>query len=66
MQILCNGQQQDIPEDTSLSALLDNLTLPPDSVVVEINTQIINRDQYETTRLTEGDQLELIRFVGGG
>ena len=66
MQILCNGQQQNIPEDTSLSTLLDSLTLPADSVVAEINTQIINRDQYETTRLTEGDKVELIRFVGGG
>ena len=66
MQIFCNGQQKDIPGDTSLSALLSSLALPADSVVAEINTTIINPDQYETTQLADGDQVELIRFVGGG
>jgi sulfur carrier protein len=66
MQIFCNGQQREIPGSTSLSTLLDSLDLPADSVVAEINTIIINRDQYETTLLADGDQVELIRFVGGG
>ncbi len=66
MQILCNGQQREISGDDSLSALLDSLALPADSVVAEINTIIIDRDQYETTLLVDGDQVELIRFVGGG
>ncbi len=66
MQILCNGQQREIPGSTSLSALLDILVLPADSVVAEINTLIIDRDQYEITLLADGDQVELIRFVGGG
>ncbi len=50
----------------SLASMLDSLNLPADSVVAEINMKIIDRDQYETTRLSDGDQVELIRFVGGG
>ncbi len=50
----------------SLASMLDSLSLPADSVVAEINMEIIDRDQYETTRLQDGDQVELIRFVGGG
>jgi sulfur carrier protein len=66
MQILCNGQQREIGGNTSLTSLLEMLDLPADSVVAEINKKIINRDQYDTTRLFDGDEVELIRFVGGG
>jgi sulfur carrier protein len=66
MQILCNGQQREIGGNTSLTSLLEMLDLPADSVVAEINKKIINRDQYDTTRLSDGDEVELIRFVGGG
>ena len=66
MKILCNGQQREIDGETNLSSLLEMLSLPADSVVAEINKKIINPDQYDTTRLSEGDEVELIRFVGGG
>jgi thiamine biosynthesis protein ThiS len=66
MQISCNGQQREVEADMSLASMLDSLSLPADSVVAEINMEIIDRDQYETTRLQDGDQVELIRFVGGG
>lgn len=66
VQILCNGRQQDIDQGTTLADLLADLELPADSVVAEINQKIIDRDQYETLKLTQGDQVELIRFVGGG
>jgi len=66
MKIFCNGQQREIDGETSLSSLLEKLSLPADSVVAEINKKIINPDQYDTTRLSEGDEVELIRFVGGG
>ena len=66
MQISCNVQQREVEADMSLASMLDSLSLPADSVVAEINMKIIDRDQYETTRLSDGDQVELIRFVGGG
>jgi thiamine biosynthesis protein ThiS len=66
MQIFCNGRQQNINKGTTLGKLLTDLDLPADTVVAEINKKIIDRDQYETLTLSEGDQVELIRFVGGG
>jgi len=66
MQIRCNGRQQNIDKGTTIDRLLADLELPADSVVAEINKKIIDRDQYETLTLSEGDQVELIRFVGGG
>ena len=66
LQILCNGQPQEVAPGTTLARLLEDLTLPADSVVAEINKKIIDRDQYATLKLAQGDQVELIRFVGGG
>ncbi len=66
VKIQCNGRQQTLAEDTTLAELLDDLGLPADSVVAEINKKIIDRDQYATFKLSSGDQVELIRFVGGG
>jgi len=34
--------------------------------VVEVNRKILQRPEYETTGLAEGDAVELIRFIGGG
>jgi len=66
VKIQCNGRQQTLARDTTLAQLLDELGLAADSVVAEINKQIIDRDQYATLKLSSGDQVELIRFVGGG
>jgi sulfur carrier protein len=49
-----------------LRALLDELQLEAGSVVAEINNSIIQPDQYSRLTLKDGDQVELIRFVGGG
>jgi len=66
MHITCNGKQQPISDTTTLHDLLCELNLAPDTVVAEINKKIIDHDQYETLCLSNGDQVELIRFVGGG
>ncbi|HEB50255.1 MAG TPA: sulfur carrier protein ThiS [Desulfobulbus sp.] len=66
MQIICNGQQRELEEETSLAAMLAMLELDPNTVVAEVNKKIIERDQYEDLRLRDGDRVELIRFVGGG
>jgi len=66
MQITCNGKTTTVEDNATLERLLQTLDLDGDTVVVEINQTIIDRDQYATTRLAEGDRVELVRFVGGG
>jgi len=66
LHILCNGNSHPIAEGTHLESLLRSLDLSPDSVVAEINKKIIQPDQYDQLLLNDGDQVELIRFVGGG
>ena len=66
MQITCNGETKNIDPGTTLVALIKNLNLNPDTVVVECDARIVKREEYDTLVLTEGNIIELVRFVGGG
>lgn len=64
--IRLNGKTREVAADITVSGLLDELGLVPGMVVVERNREILARENYATVRLSEGDQLELVHFVGGG
>jgi len=66
MRIVVNGQDMTCAEKLTVLDLLEELGLSADAIVVERNAEILQRPHYGTTELTEGDALELIRFVGGG
>ena len=64
--ITVNGQKQTLETATDITALLKKLNIPAQSVVVERNLEILHRDRFDQVVLEDGDELELIRFVGGG
>jgi sulfur carrier protein len=66
MKITCNGETKDLTPNTTLMSLIRDMNLNPDTVVVECDGSIVKRDAYDTLVLSEGNVLELIRFVGGG
>ena len=66
MKITCNGEIKDIAQDTTLVSFIRDLDLNPDTVVAECDGRIVRREEYDTLVLSEGNVLELIRFVGGG
>lgn len=66
MTITLNGQPHDIGAETTISVLLKQLELDWQQVVVEMNRQIIARQDFTTTFLKTGDTLEVVHFVGGG
>jgi sulfur carrier protein len=66
MQIQLNGSPKTIPDSMTVATLLQELGVPDTSVVVELNTTIIQPDVYATVSLQDNDHVELIRFVGGG
>ena len=65
MKLTINGQQQDSAPST-LAQLIEHLGMKQDRVAVELNRNIVPRDQWAETHLAEGDQLEIVHFVGGG
>jgi sulfur carrier protein len=68
MKLNINGEARSF--DTSaaftLADLLDRLGIKADRVAVELNRDIVPRDQWPQTVLNEGDRLEVVHFVGGG
>jgi thiamine biosynthesis protein ThiS len=66
MKLLINGEAKEVTDGLTLAGLLDELQIRPTRVVVERNRNIVARDSYDSTRLAEGDTLEIVHFVGGG
>jgi sulfur carrier protein len=50
----------------TIENLLANLELDPHLVAVELNLQIISKAEYPLQKLSEGDKIEIVHFVGGG
>ncbi|KAA8434937.1 sulfur carrier protein ThiS [Weissella sagaensis] len=61
-----NGKPVDQMVGKTLTDLLKAKTSMMQNVVVELNGEIIHRDQLDTKILVENDKVELISFVGGG
>ena len=66
MYIRLNGDPFEIPAPLSIAALLAQLQIEPRRVAVEHNTVVIKRARYETTMVNDGDEVEIVNFVGGG
>ena len=66
MTIRLNGEPFEIAGPVTISALLAELNLDPRIVAVEHNVVVVKKLQYETTMIGEGDEIEIVRFVGGG
>lgn len=65
MRVKINGKAEDIEGKTILD-ILKSKNVEPRMVAVEVNSELIERDNYETTFLKEGDEIEFLYFMGGG
>jgi thiamine biosynthesis protein ThiS len=61
-----NGEQTRLAEGIHVVELLDRLGLKPERLAVEVNRRIIRRAEWASTALAEGDNVEIVHFVGGG
>ena len=66
MQVVINGEGQDIPEGINLEELVKHLRLEGGRVAIERNREIVKRKLWEQVRVEPNDQLEIVHFVGGG
>ena len=64
--ILVNGESHDVTQPDSLLGLLLGLGIDPEKVAVELNREIVRRPDWATTMVSDGAQLEVVQFVGGG
>ncbi len=65
-QITLNGKPETVQAGFTVAQLLGIKGVNPARVAVELNRRILKRDEYESTRLSDGDVVEVVTFVGGG
>jgi thiamine biosynthesis protein ThiS len=63
---MLNGDPFELAGPRTISALLNELDIDPRRVAVEHNLIVLKRALFETTEVREGDQIEIVNFVGGG
>lgn len=64
--ITVNGEALTLPQTCTVLELLQARKLTPQSVVVEINLDIVPADTFAHRELQAGDSMEILYFVGGG
>lgn len=66
MQVRINGETRNLADRSTLSDLIDELSLVPQRIAIEVNQQIVRRNEWPRTVLHDGDRIEIVHFVGGG
>jgi thiamine biosynthesis protein ThiS len=64
--IRLNGETVELAAPMTVSALLARFEVDPRRVAVEHNLVVVKRAAYETTLVRDGDEVEIVNFVGGG
>ena len=66
MRVELNGEPKVLAEGTTLLTLIEQLSLAPERVAVELNRSVVRRADWPGVELSDGDRLEIVHFVGGG
>jgi thiamine biosynthesis protein ThiS len=66
LKIVLNGDPYDVPGPVTIAGLLERLDIDSRRVAVERNLVVLKRALFETTEVSDGDQIEIVNFVGGG
>ena len=66
IKIKLNGKFSTINENLSLSIFLKELKIPLKKVAIELNQEIIDKNNLKTIKLRKNDKIEIVHFIGGG
>ncbi len=66
MQITLNGDAYEVAGPLTVADLLARLEIDARRVAVEHNLVVLKRDAFDRTTVQEGDEVEIVNFVGGG
>lgn len=65
MQITLNGKKSECQGRTLMDLVLEQ-GLAPDALIAEVNLEVIRQEAWKTVVIKDGDNIELLSFVGGG
>lgn len=66
MQIFINGETKEISGEINVSGLLEHFSLPSERIAIELNREVVRKKDWGNIKVSDGDKLEIIHFVGGG
>ena len=66
MTIILNGDTHEIAAPVSVSELLRQLDIDERRVAVELNLAVVKKAAYDSSLVKDGDEVEIVNFVGGG
>ena len=66
IEVVLNGEPRSIPAGLTVDRLLVFLGMDPSRVAVELNGVIVRKADWPSVEVRDGDQLEVVWFVGGG
>ena len=66
IKIKLNGKFSTINENLSLSNFLKELKIPLKKVAIELNQEIIDKNNLKMIKLEKNDKIEIVHFIGGG
>jgi thiamine biosynthesis protein ThiS len=66
MRLSVNGKPVELPDGSTFAALLGHLAIDGARVAIERNQDIVPRRSWGQEELRDGDQIEIVTFVGGG
>jgi sulfur carrier protein len=61
-----NGVTRQLPDSTSVAALIEEMGLAGKRIALERNGEIVPRSSFAAQQLADGDKLEVVVAVGGG
>ena len=64
--MIVNGKNMQLNDNATVKDLISKLNLNPQTIVVEVNLNIIPKEHHDSTILYKNDKVEIINFVGGG
>ncbi len=66
MEIIVNGQSQEVPEGYTAEQLVNSLELVGKRIAMEVNEEIVPKSGYSAYAFMAGDRVEVVHAVGGG
>ena len=66
IKIIVNGKQMQVIPKFSLKSLIVKLKMPLNKIAIELNRKIIDKKRISKIQLKNGDNVEIVHFIGGG
>ena len=66
IEIQLNGKSHHLKKSLNVSQLLNSLMINKKKVAIEINGEVLSKDNYDSYSIKQNDVVEIVTFIGGG